>query len=272
MKFVRTLILILIGAVTFGLTMTFAGTISGPSTIAIRVGLIIALGSLWLTARGSAAAYRPIFFAYFAIAAGLTVAWYGEEPITKWLALGFTPFSNAAAKCVQAALITTTVLILTLASGQRLDTLYLSKGRLLLGLGLGVLGFLVFIGLTFLPGGPFFKAASFAGLKVLAPAAILFALSNAFMEELLFRGLLLKRTEALTGPWTALFATTLVFALAHMQVTYTAQVFGFMAFVFALGLMWGLLMQKSKSLWGSVLFHAGADVAVILPIYQAMLH
>jgi hypothetical protein len=29
-------------------------------------------------------------------------------------------------------------------------------------------------------------------------------------------------------------------------------------------------MQKTKSIWGSVLFHAGADVAVILPIYQQM--
>ena len=62
----------------------------------------------------------------------------------------------------------------------------------------------------------------------------------------------------------------IVFALAHVQVNYTAQVAGFVAFVFVLGLLWGLLMQKSKSIWGSVLFHAGADVAIILPIMQGM--
>jgi membrane protease YdiL (CAAX protease family) len=34
--------------------------------------------------------------------------------------------------------------------------------------------------------------------------------------------------------------------------------------------MWGWLMQKSGSIWGSVLFHAGADVAIILPIFQSL--
>jgi len=90
------------------------------------------------------------------------------------------------------------------------------------------------------------------------------------MEELLFRGILLERVEALTGKWLALLATTLVFALAHVQVNYAAHLWGFVAFVAVLGALWGLLMQKSKGIWGSVLFHAGADVAIILPIYQAM--
>jgi len=152
----------------------------------------------------------------------------------------------------------------------------LRKGRLLLGLSFGLLGFLIFLGLTFLPGGPFIKAASTAGglskLLPLVPWVALFVVTNAFMEELLFRGILLERVEALTGKWLSLLATALVFALAHVQVNYTAQVAGFVAFVFVLGLLWGLLMQKSKSIWGSVLFHAGADVAIILPIFQAMLH
>jgi membrane protease YdiL (CAAX protease family) len=132
----------------------------------------------------------------------------------------------------------------------------------------------VFVGLTFVPGGPFLKtvntAEGMSKLMAVAPWAALFVLSNAFMEELLFRGILLQRYEALTGKWLALFSTALVFALAHVQVNYAANVWQFVLMVFGLGLMWGLLMQRSKSIWGSVLFHAGADVAIILPIYQAM--
>jgi membrane protease YdiL (CAAX protease family) len=32
----------------------------------------------------------------------------------------------------------------------------------------------------------------------------------------------------------------------------------------ALGLLWGWLTQKSHSLWGSVLIHAGGDVLILL--------
>jgi len=32
-------------------------------------------------------------------------------------------------------------------------------------------------------------------------------------------------------------------------------------------LLWGYLMQKSDSLWGSALFHAGADCMIVLAIF-----
>jgi membrane protease YdiL (CAAX protease family) len=34
--------------------------------------------------------------------------------------------------------------------------------------------------------------------------------------------------------------------------------------VLALALLWGWLMQRSDSLWGSVLIHAGGDVLILL--------
>jgi len=273
MKFVRLIILVLLGLLTFGVTMTFAGVIPAHTHLFVRAGLLAVLGALWLTARGDGAfgRFRPVFFAYFAIVAGLTVAWYATDPIVQALHLGFAPFANAMTKAVQAGLAAVTIIALALASGQSLGSLHLRKGRLALGLSLGLIGFAAFIGLTFLPGGPFLKVASFAKLATVVPAVALFAFTNAFMEELLFRGILLQRIEALTGKWLALIATTLVFALAHVQVNYAAHLWGFVAFVAVLGALWGLLMQKSKGIWGSVLFHAGADVAVILPIYQAML-
>lgn len=276
MKFARALILTLIGMIVFGLTMTFAGKFHGPTDYVLRGGLLVLFGGLWWAARGDGAfgRFRPVFFAYFAIVAGLTAASYGATPIMEWLHLGFTPFANAVAKAVQAGLVALTVIVLALASGQNLGSLHLRKGRLLFGLGLGLIGFLAFVGLTFVPGGPGLKVASTAGgigaVMTIVPAVALFVFTNAFMEELLFRGILLERYEALTGKWGALAATTLVFAAAHVQVNYTSQLPMFLATVLMLGFLWGLLMQKSKGIWGSVLFHAGADVAVILPLYQAM--
>ena len=279
MKIARAIILTLFALVVFGTTMTFAGSLSPTTTIAVRAGLLAVFGALWLVARGDGAfgRFRPIFFAYFAIVAGLTLSYYGGDALLARLHIAAsTPSGVAIAKAVQAALIVLGIVVIALTAGQSLGSLQLRKGRLLLGLSLGFLGFVIFLGLTFLPGGPFFKAVNTAAglgkLLPLVPWVALFVLSNAFMEELLFRGILLERYEALIGKWLALLSTALVFALAHVQVTYTAQVAGFVAFVFVLGLLWGFLMQKSKSIWGSVLFHAGADVAIILPLYQAMLH
>jgi len=42
--------------------------------------------------------------------------------------------------------------------------------------------------------------------------------------------------------------------------------------VLALGLLWGWLMQKSESIWGSVLIHAGVDVLAILGFIVGAYH
>lgn len=277
MKLAYTVLLTIFGLAVFGVTMTFASVLPAWAHYTVRGGLLVLFGGLWLAARGGGAfsKLRPIFFAYFAVTFGLTLAYYAGDPLLAALHHNAsTAMDSAIQKFVQAALIVISVAALTILSGQSLGSLHIRKGRLLLGLSLGLLGMAVFIGLTFVPGGPFLKAASTAGglgkMMTIVPWVTLFVLSNAFMEELLFRGILLERYEALTGKWLALFSTTIVFALAHVQVNYAANVLGFVAFVFVLGLLWGLLMQKSKSIWGSVLFHAGADVAIILPIYQSM--
>lgn len=276
MKIARFVIVTIIGLVVIGSCLTFAGAIPAHLQYAIRGGLVVLFAVLWLAARrGVLADFRPVFLAFLAITAGLTLAHYSADPIVAALHLNEeTPLGSASQKFVQAALVILTVIVLMTAAGERLSSLYIRKGRLLLGLSLGLLGMAIFIVLTFLPGGPGLKVASTAGgldkLLALAPVVALFTLSNAAMEELVFRAALLERYEALIGKWGALAATTIVFALAHVQVTYTSQLLVFLGMVLILGFLWGLLMQKSKGIWGSILFHAGADVAVILPLYQGM--
>jgi membrane protease YdiL (CAAX protease family) len=61
-----------------------------------------------------------------------------------------------------------------------------------------------------------------------------------------------------------------VFTLVHVQVTYTTDLVQFLLILFPLSLIWGNLMQKTDSLWGSVLFHAGADCMIIFGIFASM--
>ncbi len=62
----------------------------------------------------------------------------------------------------------------------------------------------------------------------------------------------------------------MAFALAHMQVGYAPEIVGFLVVTFVLAIVWGWLMQKTGSLWGSALFHAGADLLIILPIFKTL--
>jgi membrane protease YdiL (CAAX protease family) len=45
---------------------------------------------------------------------------------------------------------------------------------------------------------------------------------------------------------------------------------GFLLVTFGFAIAWGWLMQKTDSLWGSALFHAGADLLIILPIFSSL--
>jgi membrane protease YdiL (CAAX protease family) len=55
---------------------------------------------------------------------------------------------------------------------------------------------------------------------------------------------------------------TLLFGTSHLFATYIepsgALVFG--VITLTLGSAWGMLMQKTNALWGSVLFHLAADL------------
>jgi membrane protease YdiL (CAAX protease family) len=105
-------------------------------------------------------------------------------------------------------------------------------------------------------------------LVAYAPWILLFVFCNAFMEELHFRGLLLKPFERLLGRNAANLCIALFFTLAHAPVQYTPDIVSFLAILLVLALAWGYVIQKTESLWGSVLFHAGADLMIIVGIFE----
>jgi len=267
MKFAAFLLLTVGAFALFALTMTFAPLLPAWGNYAAHGGFIVVSGLLWLLLRGKR--LRPVFFAFFAASVGLTLGFYGSDPILALLGLTTkTPMGVAAAKLVQAALIVIGILAVALLSGESLGSLYLRKGRLLIGLAVGLAGAAVCVFLAMQQ--PAVAAIGLTKLKPLLPWIALFVFANACMEELLFRGLFLGRYEPLMGKAFAVLATALAFTLAHMQVTYAPEMIPFLSVTFVFALLWAWLMQATKSLWGSVLFHAGADVIIILPVFKSL--
>ncbi len=157
------------------------------------------------------------------------------------------------------------ILALMSVAGADLRSMDLAKGRLGLGLVVGLAGFATCAMLAFLPilGDPGGRSK----LLSLAPWILIFVLANGFAEELLFRGLFLKRYEAFLGKGPSNLLAASAFTLLHVQVTYVPELAVFLLVLFPLALAWGWLMQKSGSLWGSALFHAGADCLLIFGIF-----
>jgi len=157
---------------------------------------------------------------------------------------------------------------LTLLTGGSLGSIYIQKGNLKLGLLVGGVAFLLSAVAS-----PWMAGALFNGqnltpdrLKVWLPWVLIFALANAAQEELLFRGLFLRKLQPFFGKLLSNVLIVVVFTLVHQGVNYTSDQLGFLAVLTLLAFAWGYLMQKTDSIWGSILFHAGMDIPVILGI------
>jgi membrane protease YdiL (CAAX protease family) len=134
----------------------------------------------------------------------------------------------------------------------------LSPGRLLplqalaglSGLGLGYLEYRI---LHPAPLAPAFNLGS-----VWLPALILL-LFTGFLEELIFRGLLQRASQALLGSLGPLYVS-LAFAVLHIGYRSLAD----FAFVFAAGLLFSQVAGRTRSIWGVTLAHGLTNIALFL--------
>lgn len=90
------------------------------------------------------------------------------------------------------------------------------------------------------------------------PASVLMVcLVAPMVEEMLFRGVILRSFLRQYGRWPAIVGAALLFGLAHMNV-----------YQFAVGLMIGTvsgwLYERSQSLWPSILLHGAYNTAVMV--------
>jgi membrane protease YdiL (CAAX protease family) len=242
-----------------------------------RVVLIAALFFAALAARRSRRfeIYRPILFSGFVAALAGAVDLY--FPSRDWLLQAFgiplrSPAGLALDKLDSSLIIILSIILLTRISGAGLGSIFLRRGNLRQGLTIGLIAFAVAAAGSIPVSELFFGGKDLQVPKVLGwtPWILIFVLGNAFNEELLFRGLFLRKFEPFAGRLFSNLAIAVPFALHHSGVSYTPDVLIFLAILIPLALAWGWITQKSGSLWGSVLFHAGTDIPIVLGLFSAL--
>ena len=183
--------------------------------IATFVGLPLLFSIVTLLIRRSPRfiAYWPAFFSYSIVAVALSLM----SLMDGWPArLGLDPKSPkgmALGKLSDAVAFIVIVVVLTRVFRVSLGSIYLQKGqapsrshhwrRWLRNMAtFGVLEA---------------RSMDISTARVIqwAPWILLFVLSNGFFEELMFRGLFLKKFEPLVGPRLANLLTALIFAIGH---------------------------------------------------------
>ena len=176
---------------------------------------------------------------------------------------------------VSTSIIVSTIIILTKVSGNSIGSIFLKKGKLRLGLTFGFVGFLIFA-LTAVPVAQYlFQGQNLSLDRAIAwlPWILPIVLLNGVREELLYRGLFLKKFEPKLGLKTSNLLQAIIFSLSHSVAGmglngYTPYVWALVVFTFSLGLVWGYIMQRTDSIIGSALFHAGTDIPIFLGIFS----
>lgn len=89
------------------------------------------------------------------------------------------------------------------------------------------------------------------------------AVAAPLMEEFLFRGLIFKRMRAYLKPVPSILISAFVFGLMHGNAVQ-------FVYAFILGIFMAYVYEKFKTIWASVVFHAGANlislvVTMIMP-------
>ncbi|MCY7339830.1 MAG: CPBP family intramembrane metalloprotease [Sphingomonas bacterium] len=125
------------------------------------------------------------------------------------------------------------------------------------GLGFGLLfGFILFslvVGVAGLL--DVYNIVGEGGIAALWSSLIVMAIMPAFMEELLFRGILFRHLEAFGGSWFALALTSALFGLGHIMNPNATALSSF-AIAIEAGILLGGAYMLTRSLWMPMGLHA----------------
>ena len=228
---------------------------------------IVLLFSTWFIHRTGNIQYRNISFSFFAVSLGFLLTFF----LGRWASLipGLVLESVegwAIAKVAEVIPIIATVIILAVVYRENLRDIYLVGGNLkktvMLGIAVLPLSFIQYL----VMGGLSVNVASDIIIGWM-PWLLIFAFSNAFMEELIFRGIFLKKLGEVFGERGALLQISFAFSIFHavlLPFMGIEMVIIFLIFMFFVGYSWGYIVQKSDSIWGAVLAHAVADVLFVI--------
>jgi membrane protease YdiL (CAAX protease family) len=95
--------------------------------------------------------------------------------------------------------------------------------------------------------------------------ALALAVANGVMEEIAYRGALMAWLSRASLPLLALVGQAVVFAAAHTGGDFVGQAWPVMLAVGAGGLLAGVVVRRTGSLWLPIIVHIGFDV----PLYYA---
>ncbi len=214
--------------------------------------------------------YWKLSFSFLIASIGLLLAWF----LGRWYQLipglsTSTIQGIAVAKVAEVLPIVLAILIGMWLVDKDFTPIYLQGGNLRRSAKLGALASVAALIPFFLMGGLGLSATP-AMILSWIPWMCLFALSNAFMEELMIRGLFLRKYESIFGERQSLLLTSVIFAVFHQAIIGYTDFISFSVFMgmtFFLGLIWGYVIQKSDSIWGAVFAHAIADIFFVLVVF-----
>jgi membrane protease YdiL (CAAX protease family) len=95
--------------------------------------------------------------------------------------------------------------------------------------------------------------------------ALALATANGTMEELAYRGALMAWMSRASGPLVALLGQAIVFGAAHTGADYVGSAIAVVLVIASGGLIAGLIVRRTGSLWLPIVVHVCFDV----PLYYA---
>ena len=215
--------------------------------------------------------YWQVLLAFFIASFALNL-----QAISGWLGFQTTTMNGIVlAMLSSTALVVASIIVLTRISGGNMYSIFLTKGKIRLGLLVGLIGLLVFAALS-IPGANYlFQGQNLTVAKLVSwmPWILPIVLANGLREELLYRGLFLRKFEGLLGNRFAILLQALIFSLSHsvagIGITqYTPYISVLVVTTFILGLVLGYFMRRTDSIIGPILLHAGTDIPIFIGIFS----
>ncbi|MDX2444333.1 MAG: type II CAAX endopeptidase family protein [Bacteroidales bacterium] len=215
--------------------------------------------------------YHLIFLGLLIMAIAVSLDWLMGVYLIDSLGVdGNTPSGFALLKLNECFVVLMVIILFTKLSGNSLQSIYIQKGNLKLGLIIGLSTFTLAAAGSIFMASSLFKGQNLEFSRILpwVPWILIFVLANATLEETLFRGLFLKKLQPFFGKFISNILIAVVFTVLHLSASYTSDQYLFIIVLFPLALLWGYIIQKTDSLLASILFHAGMDIPIILGTFS----
>jgi len=244
---------------------------AGKRAILTAIPPIILLGLTLLFYRSvRLRKYWEVTFALFCGTFGLFLAWAPGSWPERYLGVSTSTAQGIAVlKFFELLPVALPIILLTWCVQGSLAPIYLQKGNLKIGLGLGWgLSILIFGAYLVLSWSKIELEKAIQALVWM----VIFSILDAFFEELLIRGLLLRRFSALLGNIWSLILSALVYGLFFLGVqSVTGPIpYGALIIMLPLGLLYSFIMQKSDSILGSLSLHATIDLVYLIGIFASV--